>query len=81
MDSMSIAKRRLFVHLPINVGNHFCGIVTAKNILFALFHFKEYAVAPATIVAKIGSNHNVAEISPVAENPPLPHNLKPPAEG
>lgn len=64
---MMCAKRRLFVHLLLNVSNHFCGIVTAKNILFALFYFKEYAVAPATIVAKIGSNHNVAEISPIAE--------------
>lgn len=60
-------EKHLFAQLRFYVVNHRNGIVAAENILFAIFHFDEKAVAPAAIVTKIGSYHDVAEISPITE--------------
>lgn len=74
-------RRCSFRQARFDVADNGGGIGASDYILPAAREPYQEAMASAAVIAEVRPDHYVAEIAPIAERPPLPQSLSPPAEG
>lgn len=67
--------------IRLNSRHHRHMVFTAHYILPAVFQPDIKTLITIGIITEILTYYNIAEIAPVSEKSPLPHNLIPPADG